>query len=206
MVTKKSIKVKESENLTDSAIEKVISLLSAEKPCTKKDACQLLRIAYNTSRLQTIIDNYVAKKTRTAELRAQKRGTPATDSEIEYCVKSYLGGDAISVIAEALYRPAAFVERILVKTATPRRSMGWSYFSPNLIPVEATREEFKEKEKVWSARYESLATIIKEIKNQKHPSKVYSIYLEDERWKQYAYQPAEELASLEHLTIYGIKN
>lgn len=205
-VTKKSVKVKDTEDLSDTNIEKVIALLSAEKPCTKKDACTILKIAYNTTRLQTIIDNFLAKKAKTAEMRATKSGTPPTQAEIEYCVQSYLAGDPVSTIAEALYRASSFVDKILVKTGTPKRSVGWSYFEPNLIPEEATKESFEVSEKVWSARYESLATVLSEVKNQPHTSKVYKVYLEDEKWQQYAYQPAEELASLGHLTQYGIKN
>lgn len=205
-VTKKSVKVKDTEDLSDTNIEKVIALLSAAKPCTKKDACALLKITYNTTRLQTIIDNFLAKKVKTAEMRATKSGTPATQAEIEYCVQSYLGGESVSNIAEALYRSSSFVDRILVKTGTPKRSVGWSYFKPALIPDAAAKDSFEVAEKVWSARYESLATVLAEVKNQPHPSKVYKIYLEDEKWQQYAYQPIEELASLGHLTQYGIKN
>jgi hypothetical protein len=201
---KKSVKVKDTEDLSDSNIEKVIELLSAEKPCTKKEACSILRIAYNTTRLQTIIDNFLEKKARAAKLRAEKSHTPATPGEIEYSIKEYLSGAAVSVIAESLYRSASFVTRILDQCSVPRRATGWSYQTPQLIPEEAIRTSFNIGEKVWSARYESLATIKSEVTNQPHPSKVYRVYLEDESWQQSAYQPAEELASLEHLTKYGV--
>ncbi len=204
MATKKTIKVKDTEDLSDSAIEKVISLLSAEKPCTKKDACSILNISYNTSRLQTIIDNYKEKVARVAKLRAEKSRTPATPTEIQYCIESTLQGENVSNIANNLYRSPGFVTSILTKVSCPKRSTGWSYFTPEIIPDEAVRDSFEIGEKVWSARYESLATIKSEVKNQKHPSKVYAIYLEDERWQQSAYQPAEELASLSHLTKYGV--
>jgi len=201
---KKSVKVKDTEDLSDSNIEKVIALLSAEKPCTKKDACAILNIAYNTSRLQTIIDNFLEKKARTAKLRAEKSHTPATEGEIQYSILEYLNGSPVSTIAESLYRSASFVDKILERCAVPRRAMGWSYTTPQLIPEEASRDTFELGEKVWSARYESLATIKAEMPSQSHPSKVYRIYLEDEAWQQSAYQPAEELGSLQHLTKYGV--
>lgn len=205
MASKKTV-TKDSEDLSESNLEKVIGLLESDKPCTKKEACAILRITYNTTRLNTIIENYKAKKKRTAELKAQKAYTPATQSEIEYCVTAYLGGSTVSSIAEDLYRSASFVDAVLRKTETPRRSVGWSYNTPELIPESAQRDEFAVGEKVWSARYESMARIKYEVSSNKHPSKVYAIYLEDEKWQQNAYQPAEELASLEHLTKYGIKN
>jgi hypothetical protein len=204
MAAKKTV-TKDSEDLSESNLEKVIGLLEAEKPCTKKEACAILRITYNTTRLNTIIENYKAKKLRIAELKAQKAYTPATASEIEYSVTAYLAGSTVSSIAEDLYRSPSFVDNILKKTQTPRRSMGWSYTTPELIPEAARRDEFAEGQKVWSARYESMARIKYEVANKNYPSKVYAIYLEDEKWQQNAYQPAEELASLEHLTKYGIK-
>ena len=205
MATKKAVKVKESEDLSDNAIEKVISLLSAEKPCTKKEACSILRITYNTTRLQSIIDNYKEKKEREAKLRAEKSHKPATEAEIQYSIQEYLTGQPVSTIADSLYRSASFVDKILTRCAVPRRGTGWSYFTPELIPEQSTKDSFDIGEKVWSARYESIAVIKAEVKNQSHPSKVYAIYLEDERWQQNAYQPAEELASLAHLINYGVK-
>lgn len=52
----KRVKVKEGEKLTPSNIEKVIGLLEIEKPISKKDACELLNISYNTTRLARIIE------------------------------------------------------------------------------------------------------------------------------------------------------
>ncbi len=201
---KKSVKVKDSEELSDSNIEKVIGLLSAEKPCTKKEACSILRITYNTTRLQTIIDNFLEKKARTAKLRAEKSHTPASESEIQFVIQEYLHGNTVSGIAESLYRSSSFVDKVLERCAVPRRATGWSYLTPQLVPEEAIRDSFSIGEKVWSTRYESLATIKAEVPNQPHPSKVYRVYLEDESWQQSAYQPAEELASLDHLNKYGV--
>ena len=201
---RKSVKVKDSEDLSPLTIEKVIALLAAEKPCTKKEACNILKISYNTARLQTIIENYQENKQRVAKLKAEKSHKPATESEIQFCILEYLGGSPVSSIADSLYRSASFVDRILDKCAVPRRSIGWSYQTPQLIPDEAVRDTFSIGEKVWSARYESLATIKSELPNQPHPTKVYAIYLEDENWQQSAYQPSEELGSLQHLTNYGV--
>lgn len=204
MAVKKTIKVKDTEDLSDSNIEKVIGLLEAAKPCTKKEACGILRIAYNTTRLQSIIDSYKERKLMDAKRRAEKSGTVATESEIQYIVQSYLQGDNVTKISDALYRSATFVNNILTKTGTPRRSVGWSYLTPALVPEQGQRDTFSIGEKVWSARYESLATIRAEVPCTSHPTKVYAIYLLDEKWQQNAYQPAEELCSIQHLTNLGI--
>lgn len=202
-VSKKTVKVKDTENLSAANIEKVISLLSAEKPITKKQACEILNISYNTSRLQTILDSHKEKQEYEKAQRAKKRYTSATEGEIQYIVESYLHGENISNIASRIYRSDSFVSNILTTYKVPRRNTSSSYFSPSLLPDECVKEEFSPGEKVYSARYESLATIRYKVPD-KYNRNIYSIYLEDEKLQQFAYQPAEELGSLEHLKSLGI--
>jgi len=52
------VKVKDSEKLDPSNIRHVINLLESDKPITKKEACSLLRISYNTTRLGNIITGF----------------------------------------------------------------------------------------------------------------------------------------------------
>lgn len=198
----KSVKVRDSENLSPSNIEKVIGLLNADKPITKKSACEILNIVYNTSRLQSIIDNYLSKKQNDKEQRAKKRYKAATEQEISYIIECTLQGDPVSSIADRLFRSSSFVANIIARTGTPKRTTGSSYFNPGLLPDDCVRESFTVGEKVFSSRYDSIATIIGEFPDSTR--KVYKIYLEDERWQQFAYQPAEELGSLQHLKQYGV--
>jgi hypothetical protein len=190
-------KPRETERLDAVHIEKVIDLL--ENKGTKKDACQILGIAYNTTRLGTILEKYKENKARDAAKRAEKRGKPASQAEIAYAIQSYLEGDTVDSISKALFRGATFITGILHRYAVPIRQSAHSYFKPELIPDAAVRSEFKLNEKVYSARYDSLARIDKEFSKG-----VYRIYLLSDRWLEYAYQPAEELASLEHLREEGI--
>jgi hypothetical protein len=196
MATRRS-KNAENERLDQVHIERVIEHLANKG--TKKDACSILNIAYNTSRLDKIIDKYNADKEYRAAKRAEKRGTPATEAEVSYSVKSYLEGETVDSISKSLFRGPTFVTSILEKYGVPRRQTGHSYFRPGLVPEEAMRDNFRVGEKVYSMRYDSLATIESEFKKG-----VYSIYLLSDRQKQFAYQPAEELASLEHLREAGI--
>jgi hypothetical protein len=190
-------KPKDSERLDATHIERAIDLLANKG--TKKDACQILGIAYNTTRLGSIIDKYNEAKARDAAKRAEKRGKPATQAEITYAIQAYLEGDTVDSISKALFRGATFITSILHKYAVPIRQSAHSYFHPALIPDAAVRSEFKLNEKVYSARYDSLARIDKEFSRG-----VYRIYLLSDKWLEYAYQPAEELASLEHLRKEGI--
>ncbi len=195
MATKR-IKHNENEKLDAANIERVIAYLTI-KGSTKKVACEMLNINYNTTRLGTIIDKYLEDKKRDAERRAEKRGKPPTEGEISYTIKSYLEGDSVESISNSLYRGTTFVHSILSRFNVPIRQPAHSYNSPELIPDEAVKTKFALNEQVYSARYDSLAR----IRNEFQPG-VYGIYLLSDKWLQNAYQPWYELASLEHIKQY----
>lgn len=199
-------KTAEDERLDDASIERVIELLEPKegKPGTKKDACQILGIAYNVTRLAKIIEDYRKGKAREAERRAALRGKPATNDEIVYVISEYLEGATIDAITKSTYRPANFVKHILETNAVPIRANSHDYFRPELIPEGAMRDRFAVGERVYSARYDSIAEVETESVG-KHGEWVYRVWLLAEKWKQYAYQPVEELASLEHLRKLGVK-
>ena len=73
-----------------------MQLLDAESPITKKEACSILNISYNTTRLKTIIEEYKENKEYRDRRKAQNRGKPASNSEIGTMVESYLEGSNIS--------------------------------------------------------------------------------------------------------------
>jgi len=197
------IKVKETELLTPANISRVIRALSAEKPITKTAACQMLNIAYNSARLDKIILLHKERIEQDKARRAAKRGTELTPDEISVIITEYMEGSDILSISKMVARSIPRVKATIEDTGVPRRSRTNDYFKPELIPEESVRTEFKVGDKVWSARYESKATIRGE---HPHPlEKVYRIYLEDERYQEFAYQPASELASLNHLIALGLK-
>jgi hypothetical protein len=205
MARKKS--ASEEELMTDANIAKVIKLLEPEqgtKAITKKDACQILGMAYNTTRLGAIIEEWKKKQTRNAERRAEKRGKPVTDEERVYIISEYLAGETVDAISKATYRSSTFIKSVLETNSVPIRVPGSSYFSPELIPEGAMRDRFKIGEVVYSARYDSTARIDAESSNEKH-GYVYRIWLLAEKWQQNAYQEATELASLQHLRELGVR-
>lgn len=193
-------KADNSEHLDDVNIEKVIKLL--EEKGTKKDACRILNISYNVSRLDKIIEGYQERKAFEKKRRGEKRGKPAAEDEISYAIKEYLSGTPIDTISKSLYRGTTFVKSILEDYGIPMRSRTQDYFKPELIPDISVRDRFALKEIVYSARYESLAEIRNELKQ--NGEYVYGIYLLADKWQEYAYQPAHELASLSKLKEVGI--
>jgi hypothetical protein len=205
MARKKS--ASEEELMTDANIAKVIKLLEPEqgaKAITKKDACQILGMAYNTTRLGTIIEEWKKKQSRNAERRAEKRGKPVTDEERVYIISEYLNGETVDSISKATYRSSTFVKSVLEANSVPIRVPGSSYFTPELIPEGAVRDRFKLGEVVYSTRYDSTARIDAESFSKQH-GWIYRVWLLAEKWQQNAYQEATELASLEHLRQLGVR-
>ena len=206
MATRK-VSTLEEEKMTDANMERVIDLLEPKegKPITKKEACEILGMTYNTTRLASILEAFKTKKAKIAERRAALRGKPASEEEIRYTIQAYLEGESIDEISKSIYRGSTFVRGILENFSVPIRAQGHDYFKPETIPDGAVRERFKESEVVYSARYDSTARIEAELENSKLHGWVYRIWLLSDKWKQYAYQPASELASLEHLRAIGVR-
>ena len=85
MVAKKRIKRKSHEKLTDVNIQHVMGLLQAESPITKKEACSILNISYNTTRLNSIIEEFVEKVKKTKSSKNQSE--PKYRYDLDFAVK-----------------------------------------------------------------------------------------------------------------------
>ena len=238
----KRVKKKSFENLSKANIEKVIALLNPSssaqasdttvKPITKKEACDILNIAYNTTRLSNIIEEYDEQKQYTKKRKAGLRGRPASDAEINEACSSFLGGDTISDISKRLFRSAGFVRAVLERVGVPSRPNNKEErLTPHYFPDECVAEDFKMGEIAWSAVYHS-TIIVKErldlewlaskkgMANVDYEAKYgcpcYSIYVvqkvesEDTYFANVqsggfsAYAPAYELGKLSHLEKYGV--
>jgi len=231
----KRVKKKDYENLTSENIQKVITLLNPpadQKPISKKEACELLNIAYNTTRLQKIIDDYNDQKDYIQLRKSQNRGKAATDSEIAEAVTEYLRGSSVAEIAKGLYRSPGFVRGILDRVGVPTRPSGAEEKAEyDYIPDECVSESFAEGEIVWSAKHHTTAIIEREISvdyqaekagfqdvnyEKKYSSKCYAIWvvqdIDDDKdmWARVsmggysAFSLAYDLAKLTHLEKYGV--
>lgn len=222
------VKKKDYENLSATNIEKVISLLSSDSPITKKEACEILNIAYNTTRLQKIIEGHLEHKEYVKKRKAMNRGKPASNQEISEAVAGYLRGEPINEIAASLYRSPSFVKNLIERIGVPERTSSENT-EYDYIPEECIAEEFAPGEIVWSAKYHSAAIIEDEISidhqaekagysdvnyERKYSSKCYSIYVltktdEPDPFARRkpgfsAFALAYDLAKLEHLKAYGV--
>ena len=138
------IKKKDYENLTKTNIQRVIDLLESEKPITKKEACQMLRITYNTTRLARIIEDHKDQEAFVALRKSQNKGKLATKDEIRSVCEMYIDGYNISEIASSLYRSPAFVKNIIEKVGVPFKYPAAGYnWKEVMLPDQCVRERFE---------------------------------------------------------------
>jgi len=202
-MARRGVKVKAGEDLSDSNVKKVIALLEAEKPVTKKDACKMLNISYNTSRLNNIIESYKDTVATIKRLKAKKRGKPANAVELEGIILDYLKGESFVELAKMNYRSVLFIKGIIEKYNIPQRAKSSSYFTPEMLPDDSLKEGYEAGEICWSSRYNTLATVSKELEASKEHGRVYRIWTYGSN-AQYASQPWYELGSLTNLEELGM--
>ena len=229
------VKKKSHEKLTSQNIQHVISLLnptsSQTKAITKREACSILNISYNTTRLDKIIQDYHEQKEYRSRRVSQNRGRPARPDEVQDIVKEYLSGENVSNIAKGLYRSPAFVKSLLEKIGVPQRptkveGRKQEYY----LPEQCVADSFDEGEIVWSATHHAPAVIDKKLSKEHQDSKAglqtvdyvskygsdcYSIYVRqkpntEDMWEMpetggfYAFALAYDLGKLKHLEEYGV--
>lgn len=214
----KRVKKKEGEKLDAQNIERVISLLEQAKPITKKEACEILNISYNTTRLGKIIEEFKYQKALDEKRRAANRGKPASNQEIQDVIESYLEGESIQDISDRLYRSTTFVRNIVNSVGVPQRKGGQDYINFDPLPEQCISDRFEPGEIVWSSRYQAAAEVIKEYPYlcRDKLSRIYQIYILEKIEEQspyfrpmeiggfYANQPAYDLGKLTHLEKYGV--
>lgn len=207
-MAKRGVKKQEHEKLDDANIQRVIDLLKGEQPITKKAACEILNISYNTTRLNSIITEFEERKERRKKAFARNRGRPLEDREIAMFVKYFLQGDPISEISELTHRPAATIKNTLDRIGVPVKPKGDEAHHSAFLPDECIITEAHPGQIVWSARYHRTAEVVKYAgMSRDGESKVYQVYvLEPSEHRKragfYASQRIEELGSLEHLKKY----
>ena len=173
---------KKHENLTQANITKVIELLNptdGSKPITKKEACSILNISYNTTRLNKIIEDHLETVAYRERRKAQNKGKGATEMEIKQVVNFYLDGANVSDIAKGLYRSPAFVKGIIDRIGVPQKLSMTDYEGRRnaMLPEQCVSEEFKPEEKVWAIRQNYPAIVNKEIQPELADERGYRVYL-----------------------------
>lgn len=174
-----AIKTRKHENLTETNIQHVIELLKDEKPITKKEACSILNISYNTTRLNKIIEDHQETVAYRERRKAQNKGKGATEMEIKQVVNFYLDGSNISDIAKGLYRSPAFIKAIIDRVGIPQKLAMTDYEGRRnaILPEQCVAEEFEVGEKIWAVRQNYPALVEREVQEEKAEERGYKIYL-----------------------------
>jgi len=194
MATVQGIKAKQGERLDKETIKRVVTLLEQDDPITKKEACDILNIKYNTSRLNKIIERFTEEEQHSKMMRKKFRSKPITKAEEKNIVESKLSGATITELVDRTYRSAAIIKRTLKKYNVPTVTNKVSYFDPVILNDNASKERYKKKDLVFAARYNSPAQVIRESNPSKTHGRVYCIWLYNQH--KYANQPWYELADL----------
>ena len=212
-----AIKTRKHENLTETNIQHVIELLNAEKPVTKKEACSILNISYNTTRLNKIIEDHLETVAYRERRKSQNKGKGATEMEIKQIVNFYLDGSNISDIAKALYRSPAFIKAVVERVGIPQKLPQTDYEGRRnaMLPEQCVADSFEVGEKVWAVKQNYPALVEKYLgsRNGIDSYLVYTIECSQEDLKD-TYFPnlsfagkqyclaSYEIGSLKHLDKY----
>ena len=163
-----AIKAKSHERLEPANVKKVIGLLEQDEAITKKEACEILNIRYNTTRLQRIIEDYNEVWEYREKRKSQNKGKGATRDEIKSIIEYYLDGDNISEIATRTYRSNAFVKAVLERVGVPEKLSKEAHskcyrHKYQMLPEECVRDKFEDGELVWSVKDNGIAKILREL-------------------------------------------
>jgi hypothetical protein len=179
------------------------AILTLENGGTKKSACEILGINYNTTRLDTLIEEHLKSLEVDKKLRKQKRGTAISDLEITTMAEYYFEGDSLDTISRRMYRSVPLIKHTLERAGAMLKSRNTvSPLNPPLIPEECIEENFELKEKVWVSGYNCLGEIDKKLEAQGETT--YRIFLLDRDKHRFVYYPWYELGSLRHLEALGL--
>jgi hypothetical protein len=191
---------KQSLDIEESKIKLVIQKLEdAEKPITKKEACSILGITYNTTRLANIVEEYKQKKETEKKLKSIIRKTAPSEAELKEIIEGYLNGEPYSEISSSTHRSVGQIKRILESFNLPERQSGADYFNNILFLDSASiADNYSPGDLVFSARYNSLAEIVKEVGIHADHGTCYRIFCFGKE-QQYAHQPYYELLDLREL-------
>lgn len=166
---------------------------------TKKDVCAFLGMSYNTSRLASLIEDYLSGVERSKEQRRKRRGKPMSQDEIVNVIEAYFADDSITDIANRFYRSEAMIKAVLEANGAMLRDSKADPLNPSILPENAVAESFEIGEHVWVAAY----SCVGEIK-AKCGENGYRVYLLDRDNHRYTNQYTYDLGSLKHLELLGV--
>jgi hypothetical protein len=149
-----------SDAISKTLMEAVVQdLRFAEKKITKKEACSRLGIAYNTARLDKLVESFLEEKARIENRKAANRGKKATEFEISTMIEMFLEKEPLTAISERLCRGTQFVKGTLSRLGIPTRNSDCDYFNPQPLDGDFQYEELAAGTVVYSARHQEIGEV-----------------------------------------------
>jgi hypothetical protein len=201
----RGVRKKDYERLDDATIARVVLLLEQDAPVTKKAACEILHISYNTTRLNRIIAEHKDKIEYNRKRIAANKGREFSDLELKDLVIRFLSGDSVSGIADVMYRSVHVVKNEIKRLKLPERNKDSTYHNPDLMPDEMVSDVFENGEYVWSAKYNCVAEINDGEWDTVNQCNIYRIWIFG-KYNQFGIQPAYELGKLEILRQFKLRD
>jgi len=146
--------------ISEAKIRQAIWMLKAKK--TKKQVCEHLGIAYNTKRLDSIIQEFHNNLEREAELKKKARLKKFTLEEKKDIADSYLNGDTQSGLAKTFHISPQRIKNILIEMNVPIRARGKGKSANVEHVVQDLEVRFKVGDKVFLAKENTFA-MVKEV-------------------------------------------
>ncbi len=148
-----------NEEIPEAKIRQAIWYLKTGK--TKKFVTEHLGIAYNTKRLDKIIDDFRAKEAREKELKEKAKNKALTEAEKKTIVSYYLNGEAQTNIAKKFYISPQRVKSVLVEKNVPIRARGKNKPAKTEHIIQDLDAKFSPGDRAFYGLENSFATILK---------------------------------------------
>lgn len=155
-MARKAIK---TEEIPEAKIRQVIWMLKSKK--TKKACCEHLGIAYNTKKLDSIIQEFHKKQEREQELKKAARNKIFTEAEKKGIARDYLNGETQSAIAKSYFVSPQRVKKILLEMNVPIRGRGKKQEAKVDHIIQDLEVRFKKGDKVFIAKHNAFGIIDK---------------------------------------------
>lgn len=158
IMAKSAIKKETSTEISEAKIRQAIWMLKANK--TKKAVCEHLGIAYNTTRLTKIIDDFKAREAREKELKEKAKTLEITPAIKKDIVSSYINGEAQSSIASRYYISPQKVKAVLIEMNVPIRARAKNAAAKTEHIVQDLDIKFRPQDKVFYGPENAFAIIL----------------------------------------------
>lgn len=143
--------------ISEAKIRNAIWYLKTGK--TKKFVCEFLGIAYNTKKLDTLIEDFHKRLEREADLKKAAKTKIFSQKEKDLIAKEYLAGETQSALAKQYFISPQRIKNILMECNTPIRGRGKNSEAKVDHIVQDLEVKFKKGDKVFFSKYNCFAVV-----------------------------------------------